>query len=185
MDLNYDEIMRVYRLEKNSPKHVAVDESFFEDMRKFFAKERSEYLRSLKDIGSSKAAAFSNLKKIVEELFSLREKKLLNKALIASRTGEMENGQLAVQERETLKQLLTVLEKHQRFLDEIISGEAKKQAAEEKKAVEIKLLQDVPAFVGADMKEYGPFQKEKTASVPPKIASLLIARKLAEKAKGE
>ncbi len=183
MDLDYDELMRIYRLEKNSPKHVEVEETFFEDLRKFFGKERQLYLQSLRDLTGSRATNFSNLKKIVEQIFSLREKKMLNKALVACRTGELENGQLAAEEKETLKQLLVILQKHQKILDEIIQGESKKQQAKEKKAVSIKLLQNVPAFVGADMKEYGPFQKENIVSLPPKIASLLTGRKFAENVK--
>ncbi|MBN2067616.1 MAG: hypothetical protein JW744_04065 [Candidatus Diapherotrites archaeon] len=183
MALDYDELMRIYRLEKNSPKHVEVSETFFNDLKGFFGSERELYLKSLKDITSSRASSFSNLKKIVEQVFSLREKKLLNKALIASRTGELENGHLTLQEKDTLKQLLTVLSKHQQVLGEIIgSGEGKQQSGEKKK-VSVKLLKDVPAFVGTDMQEYGPFQKDKVVDVPPKIASLLLGRSLAENAK--
>mgnify|MGYP000135470885 CR=1 FL=1 len=181
MDLDYDEIMRLYRLEKNSSKPAEIDESFFHDLGKFFKKEKAEYLRSLKDITSSRAKSFSNLRKIIEEIFSLREKKLLNKALIASRTGELENGRLAVEEKETLKQLLNVLNSHRLFLDRILGVEQEKSSSAGRGVVAIKLLQNVPAFVGADMQEYGPFQKGKVARVPAKIASLLVARKLAEK----
>ncbi len=183
MDLDYDEIMRIYRLEKNSAKPAAVDESFFDDLARFFKKEKAAYLRSLRDVTSSSARGFSNLKKIIEQIFSLREKKLLNKALIASRTGELENGQMASQERETLKQLLRVLNTHQRFLDGILNNASAKAAKEEKKAVAIKVLRSVPAFVGSDMQEYGPFEKDNVVRVPPKISSLLIARKLAEKSR--
>jgi len=35
--------------------------------------------------------------------------------------------------------------------------------------------------MGADMKEYGPFEKGKKISVPEKIGSLLVSRKLAQK----
>ena len=182
MDLDYDEIMRIYRLEKNSAKPVAVEETFFDDMAVFFKKEKADYLKSLHDLTSTKAKSFSNLKKIMEQIFSLREKKLLNKALVASRTGELENGQLALQERETLKQLLKVLNKHQQFFDEIVALDNAKQSST-KSEVELKLLQAVPAFVGSDMQEYGPFEKGGIEKVPVKIADLLIARKLAEKNK--
>ena len=52
----------------------------------------------------------------------------------------------------------------------------------DKEKISLKMLQSVPAFMGADMKEYGPFEQNKTISVPEKIASLLVSRKLAETA---
>jgi len=37
----------------------------------------------------------------------------------------------------------------------------------------------VPAFVGADMKEYGPFRKGQLIELPAETAEILLARKLA------
>ena len=152
-------------------------------MEEFFSKEKQSYLQSLGELSGSKAKSFSNLKKIVSEIFSIREKKLLNKALIASRTGELETEKMSSQEDETLKRLWDVLNKHQNFLDKVFDVKTK-SAPKVKKAegVSLNVLQNVPAFMGADMKEYGPFEKDNFVSVPEKIASLLVSRKLAEKA---
>jgi len=182
MRLDYDELRKIYRLEKNSSSLAEVDDDFFDSLKTFFEKEKKEYLHSLQDLSSSKAKSFSNLKKIVGEIFSVREKKLLNKALVASRTGELEAGKMSAQETETLKMLLQVLNKHQRFLDEILSLQRKTSAPKIKSIgkISLKVLQNVPAFMGADMKEYGPFDKDKVVSVPEKIGGLLVSRKLAE-----
>jgi len=183
MRLDYDELRKIYRLEKNSSKLAEVDDDFFDSLQGFFEKQKKDYLRSLNDLSSSKAKSFSNLKKIIAEIFSIREKKLLNKALIASRTGELETDQMSLQETETLKQLLLVLNKHQHFLDQIFSLE-KKPLSKVKSVgkTSLKIIQSVPAFMGSDMHEYGPFEKDKLVSVPEKIGTLLVSRKLAEKA---
>ncbi|MCX6798971.1 MAG: hypothetical protein NTW59_02635 [Candidatus Diapherotrites archaeon] len=180
MRIDYDELRRIYRAEKNSSALVEVDDDFFDSLTEFFERQREEYLRSLRDISGSKAKSFTNLRKIIGEIFSLREKKLLNKALIAVRTGDFSEEKMSGPEKETMQELLRVLGRHQRILDEILSmpEEGKDKKAKEKFAV--KLLQDVPAFIGADMKEYGPFPKGQEAELPEKIASLLVARKLAE-----
>lgn len=181
MRLDYDELRKIYRLEKNNSRLAEVEEDFLDSLKDFFEEQRKDYLQSLNDLSSTKAKSFSNLKKIIGEIFSIREKKLLNKALIASRTGDLENERMALQEKETLKELLAVLNGHQEILDGIFIGKAK-QASKAGEKVSLRIAQDVPAFMGADMKEYGPFARDKVVSLPEKIASLLVSRKLAEKA---
>lgn len=183
MRLDYDELRKIYRLEKNNSRLAEVEDDFFDSLKDFFELQKKDYLHSLQDLSGSKAKSFSNLKKIVMEIFSIREKKLLNKALVASRTGELETTKMALQETETLKQLLGVLNKHQAFLDEIFSIKPQKKTASVASVgkVSLKILKSVPAFMGADLKEYGPFEQDKKVSVPEKIASLLVSRKLAEK----
>lgn len=184
MRLDYDELRKIYRLEKNSSRLAEVEDDFLDSLKGFFEKQKQEYLDSLDDLSSTKAKSFSNLKKIISEIFAVREKKLLNKALVASRTGELETAKLAVQETETLKRLLSVLNGHQQFLDQVLSlkPSSKKKGERAIGGVLVKTLQNVPAFMGSDMKEYGPFQENKSVSLPEKIASLLVSRKLAERA---
>jgi DNA replication factor GINS len=45
----------------------------------------------------------------------------------------------------------------------------------------MRLLKDVPAIVGADMKTYGPFRTEDVASLPVENAKILVRQGLAEK----
>jgi DNA replication initiation complex subunit (GINS family) len=184
MRLDYDELRKLYRLEKNSSGLAEVEDDFLDSLQDFFEKEKQAYLNSLNDLSSTKAKSFTNLKKIISEVFAIREKKLLNKALVASRTGELETVKLASQETETLKQLLAILNRHQQFLDQALNMKpsSPKRSAKSVGKVSVKVLQNVPAFMGSDMKEYGPFEQSKSVSVPEKIASLLVSRKLAEKA---
>lgn len=181
MELNYDELRRIYRLEKNTSRLVDVEEDFYDAITLFVQKEKKNYLASLKDVSSIKARNFANLKKIVEEIFSLREKKLLMRALVASRDGNESNERLADQEKKTFKELLAVLNKHRSFLLQAFESGMSKSA--EKTQHSLKILKEVPAFVGPDMEEYGPFSVNQEVSVPSKVADLLVARKLAEEQK--
>jgi len=180
MDLSYDELRRIYRLEKNTSKLVEVDEDFYDSLLDFIEQEKKEYLASLKNFSSAKARNFTNLKKIVEDIFSLREKKLLSLALIASRNGGAECGNVALPEKKTFKELLAVLNKHRAFLSGSFEAENKKSGLEK---LSLNVLKEVPAFVGPDMKEYGPFSVGETISLPAKVAGLLSARKLVEEQK--
>ena len=116
MELSYDELRRIYRLEKNTSKLVEVDEDFYDSLSDFIQGEKKEYLAGLKSFSSSKARDFANLKKIVDEIFSIREKKLLSKALVSSRNGEGEAGKIASQEKKTFKEILAISNYQRQFL---------------------------------------------------------------------
>jgi len=175
MNISYDELRRIQRLEKNTSGLVEVDNDFIDCIEIFVEEQKKKYLASLKDFSSSDAREFANLKRVIEEIFLLREKKLLNKALIASRTDESVPEKVATQEKDTFKKLLKILGEHDRLCTNLF-GERREKKLEMKK---LTILKDVPTFVGTDMKEYGPFSDGDTVELPEKVAKLFIMRKLA------
>ncbi len=161
---------------------VEVEDSFFDDVKQFVDSEKKEYLDSLRNFSAVKARNFTNLKRVVEEIFSLREKKLLNKALICSRTGDFEETGLSSSEKETFRKLVEVINKHKTSLNSLFEAPGKKSTSGKAlNKVSLRILKDIPSFVGADMKEYGPFSKNGVAELPEKVAKLLVSRKIAEK----
>ena len=109
MKIDFDELRRIHRLEKNTSKLVDVDEDFIDSIEKFVENEKRRYLESLKNFSSSEARNFTNLKRVIEEIFLFREKKILNKALIASHTNDSTLENMATQEKELYKKLLALL----------------------------------------------------------------------------
>ena len=176
MKVSYDELRRIQRLEKNTTSLVEVEDDFIDSVEKFVNEQKKVYLASLKDFSSSDAREFTNLKRIVEEIFLLREKKLLNKALIASRTDDAELEKVAKQEMETFKKLLVILSEHDAVVTTMF-GEKREKKSDN---VKLKIMKDVPAFVGTDMKEYGPFAEGDEVELPGKVAKLFVSRKLAK-----
>lgn len=166
-------------MEKNTSRIVEVDEDFYDNLKDFVKIQKISYLKSLKNLSMSKAKDFSNLKRMIEEIFLIREKKLLNKALVASRTGEVSEEKISLVEKKAFNELLGVLQRHKTVLNGIFEGDEEKNAIDLNK-VSVRILKDIPAFVGTDMKEYGPFSAGQNSELPPKIANLLIARKLVE-----
>lgn len=180
MELSYDEIRKIHRLEKNTSQLVEINSTFYDDLRAFLKSEKQKYLESLKNFSVSKTRDFTNLKKMVEEIFSMREKKILNKALISSRIKEVSDENMALHEKKIFKKVLDLLEQHNNFLSELFEGEPAKIAGEIAaiEDVEVEILEDIPPFVGHDMKEYGPFSKGQVVTVPLKVGKLLNSRSL-------
>ena len=173
--MDYDELRRIYRLERNTSKLVNVDDDFIDSIKFFVEEEKKKYLASLKNFSSSDAREFSNMRRIVEEIFTMREKKILNKALIAVHTKEVDKENMAKQELEMFGKLLKVLEEHSSTCRELFG-----EREQVKEDVTVEILSSVPTFVGADMKEYGPFSTGQKVSLPKKVAKLFITRKLAK-----
>lgn len=179
MELNYEEIRRIYRLEKNSSQLIDLDENFYVQLSAFIEKEKKAYLDSLKNGSFTDAKNFTNLKKLVEEIFFMREKKLLNKALLSSRTKEKDAKGMSVEEKKLFFELLSLLERHQEFFSALF--EQNNADKKEKNFLKVKILSDVPSFIGVDMKEYGPFKAEEEAVLPQKIALLLVEKNFAQR----
>jgi len=49
------------------------------------------------------------------------------------------------------------------------------------KKVKVKFLENVPEFVGVDLKDYGPFFKGDVAEIPFENAKIFLERGMAEK----
>ena len=175
MKLDFDELRRIHRLEKNTSKLVDVDEDFIDSLENFVSEEKKKYLESLKDFSASNAREFTNLKRIIEEIFLMREKKLLNKALISSHTNDVKLENMATQEKKFFKNLMVVLDEYSACSSGLFGGKTKKNSL-----ISVEILKDVPTFVGTDMKEYGPFKEGQVVELPAKVSKLFISRKIAK-----
>ncbi len=175
MKIDYDELRRIHRLERNTSKLVEVDEDFIESIENFVEEEKKNYLIALKNFSSSSTREFTNMKRIVEEIFLMRKKKILNKALIASHTDDANLDNMAEQEKEFFKKLLKIIEEYNKHYINLFGKNESKNNLNK-----VKILKDVPTFVGTDMKEYGPFKEGDLVSLPEKVAKLFITRKIAK-----
>jgi DNA replication initiation complex subunit (GINS family) len=176
MRLDYDELRRIHRLEKNTSKLVEVDTDFIASLESFVEDEKKKYLASLKNFSSSDAREFANLKRIIDDIFQMREKKILNKALISAHTNDYDDNNMSVEEKETFKKIYKILVEH-RGLFLSLFGEAQKESTD---LTKLSILSEIPTFVGTDMKEYGPYSEGEEVELPSKVAKLFVLRKLAK-----
>ncbi|MDD2531289.1 MAG: hypothetical protein PHO61_01200 [Candidatus ainarchaeum sp.] len=178
MRLDYDELRRIHRLEKNTSKLVEVDEDFISSLENFVEDEKKKYLDSLKNFSSSQAREFTNLKRIIDDIFQMREKKILNKALISAHTKDYDDTNMSVEEKEIFKKIYKILITHREIFSNLF-GESEKEITD---LVNVMILQDIPTFVGTDMKEYGPYSQGQEVKLPQKVSRMFITRKMAKEA---
>lgn len=181
MRIDYDEVRRIHRLERTMPQLVDVDADFFESLRDFFVLEKKRFVDEADSMSESKSREFGNLRKMIEEIMFAREKKLLNKALAMARTGDSMPVRIADVEKKVLAELVDILREYSSAMNGYSNASHGAMSAKKDfNSVAVRIVKDIPAFVGADRASYGPFVRSSVIELPPAIAEVLLKRKLAE-----
>jgi len=180
--LDYDELRKIYRLETKSPNLSKLHPEFYKELKKFLSDEKKKYVEEMKDSFSpSILKKLDTLKKMIEKVREIRLKKCMNLCLMYSRTNDFKEEGLIDFEIDFAKGIIKLIDK-QNEQTNIIFGISKKAKSENiQNLIKVKFLQKIPAFIGADMKEYGPFEENDVCDLPEDICSILELKKIIEK----
>jgi len=192
MDLiTYETIRAAHRAEKEQVLQKLPD-NFFQAVKTWFAqKENQKDTISLLEV--------ENAKKLLEDIVNMREKKIVLAALRTVR-GELPPQVLTDVEKTFFDKIVNLLKNFREEMSEQLISysdivqdkieDVKKSLNELKKEEKIeikpngkllvKVLIEVPRFVGTDMQTYGPLKPGDVISLPTEIANVLITRKVAE-----
>lgn len=193
--ITYETIRSAHRAEKDEELQK-LPEGFFESVRNWFKhKENMKDTTSLLEV--------ENAKKLLEDVINRRQKKIVLAALRTVR-GDLPPNNLNEEERKFFDKIVNILkgfrnnmkEKFRSF-DDIVEEkieDAKKsvevlkpqEKIEPQKLIKpdgklmVKILNDLPRFVGSNLESYGPLKAGDVITLPEKIGNVLIARKVAE-----
>jgi len=180
MELSYEALRRIQLQEKHNATLTVVDEAFYESYAVFLA-QQVERLRQAFSLDEVKL--YENTQKILKEIIEKRQQKILLKALRDLKTGDVSSEGLARQEKELYIELLRLLQSHEASLNSAFAGEKTVQEKPgEKDTVAVRILVDLPAFVGMDSQPLGPFTASQVVELKKEEAELLIKRNAAEPA---
>ena len=209
VNITYETLFDILRNEKNREELQKLEDSFFDDLINYI-QEKKELLsqedgsETFSDIEKEKTAKqLENIKKLVREIYERREKKIMNLAMISSRTGSiLDDSALLAQEKELFSSVLSVLNQGRvGILLNILRAkspetrfEAKVEQAEPEPKSEtpkpkssgtmmVRFIHAVPKFLGSELEVFGPFEEEDIANIPVDIAKLLISKGRAEEMK--
>ncbi len=164
--LNYDEIQRIYRIERNTPTLQAISADFYAQANLLLEgveeKHRDYLLKLLADIQDR------------------RTNKIVLHAIRAGRASQPTN--MIPQEAEFYERMVVLLEDHRRgVLSQEYVVEATPEVVEHEK-VKLRMLKPLPQIVGSDAKKYGPFKEDDLAEIPVENANVLLGMGVAERA---
>ena len=170
--ISFDLIRRIQREEQRVPKLTKLPEGFYDAVRL--------YLQHKRDTDNRKSGLETKqVERLAEDIFNRRERKIFNIALIAARTRiPPEN----LTEEETLffdQVVYLVKDRRQRILDTLVTPEASGAGSMENLGLVV-FKEEVPAFVGADMRNYGPFKKGDIAKLPEENKLVLLQQNIVE-----
>ncbi|MCK4496986.1 MAG: DNA replication complex GINS family protein [Candidatus Aenigmarchaeota archaeon] len=160
--LTYETLRRMMTDEKNSKKLLNLPENFF-DEAKAYLENKAKFADTKED-----AWELDSARRVLQDLLEIREGKLLTIALYNIRSGETP-GSITKEEKEFFDNIVNRIKEFQERRREMFEGKKEKMQA-------VAFLEALPQFVGADMKNYGPFERGDMATIPEANAKLLVER---------
>ncbi len=170
--ITFELIRRVQREEQRSPKLSRIPENFYAAVLAYIQQKKQAVKEERKGVLEVKS-----VERLVEDIFDRRERKVVNAAVNAARTNiQPEN----------------MVDEEKDFFD-LVAGSIRQRreanlrkmfAAEKGEEAELIVFKDeVPEFVGSDMRNYGPFKKGDIAKLPDENTKILVDQGMAEQFK--
>jgi len=199
--ITFETLYDILRREKNREELQELNETFFEDVVEYLKEKQ----KSLEASGQENLFAdenrikiqqqTENIKRIIRDIYDIREKKIIALARDVSRTGtNLINMKALLSEEERIyKSLLSLFDKFRKnILHKILVTELPNLEEEEPKTIKrpaktnnpgyklVRFLQPVQQFVGPDLEAVGPFKKDDIATLPDKIVEVLLSKESIE-----
>lgn len=168
--ITFELIRKIQREEQRVPKLTKIPPGFYESVKSYLDRKRNVTNRRL-------ALETKNIERLVEDIFNRRERKIFNLALIAARTNiPPEN--LTEEESVFFEQIVSAVKnRREQMLDPLLMKEPVEQTGL------VIFKEEVPAFVGSDMRNYGPFNKGDIAKLPDENKKVLLKKGAAQEFK--
>ncbi|MCC7575137.1 hypothetical protein KO361_06105 [Candidatus Woesearchaeota archaeon] len=195
--ITYETLFDLLRREKGRNELQELENTFYEDVTNYIT-EKNKALNTITSRGEKEKIniQLKNIKKILKELYELREKKIINLATSKVRTSSnlIDTSKLLEKEKELYEEACTLLSKYkQDILEKITQTQEQEYTHEETKKpepstqekkpekIKIKIIHDLPRFLGIDKEIYGPYTKGQEIEITQETAQLLLDKKRAEK----
>ena len=176
----YDELYQAWRGERENPELQPLPRDFYRRLADYVKRVR-EGGRMMDDRtvkGRLVKREAENVRRLIRELMETRLNKMM-RAILEGKTVPVST--LAEEEAVLYENVSPEIESHQKLIENILRGRLLKVKgrAGGSGLMVVRILKEVPAIIGADMKTYGPFKPEDVAALPRENARLLIKQGVA------
>ena len=202
-DFSYEHLFDVLQRERKREELQVLDEAFYAHAHTY-VEAQSTIVRNfdvLSDQAEKARQQLQNAKKLLKELYDRREKKILLLALNKAKTNShiIDTSALLPEEHDLFEQIVSLLSsKRSSFVS--VTNHAPKQPPAPKvtpppqptppepqpaptiEGVRVKITSDVPKFMGSDQATFGPYKEGDEATLPERIAAILVKKGRAEHA---
>lgn len=188
--VTFETLREVQRKEKKSEDLAELTDEFYAAVKEYFTRAAKTDFSEVR-----------NARTIFEDIIDRREKKILNQALRTVRLREKaDTRSMTTKEKELFDKLVSTIGAFREQTDfngtkfelkdtkkeepEDVADviEPEETVVETSQYVKVKLLEDVPEIVGADLNDYGPFKSGEIVKLPKENADIFLNKGKAEKA---
>lgn len=194
--ITYEVLFDVLRREKENNELQALDDTFYDDVADYIAQKRRNVSKpsgSYDGLDEEKdKIQLRNILRTVEEIYNIRERKVLNLARTKARATKnlIDTTKILPEERTLFDDAVDMLSGQRDEVLREITGKmnqdreeqdrsGSEQGDEDEETVEIQ--RQLPKFLGSDKNVYGPFEEGQEVSLPSSVAELLVKKGRAER----
>ncbi|MGC8993243.1 MAG: hypothetical protein ACP5H3_00560 [Candidatus Aenigmatarchaeota archaeon] len=172
--ISFEYLKKILNEEKKNSNLTKISDDFYTAVK--------QYLESKKMLARERRDEIEvrNMERVIENIFNLRERKIVNFAIIAARIGSYPQN-LTKDEKEFFEKIVNIIKERRKILESLKEEEIKKKEVE----ILVVFKQDFPSFVGIDGNVYGPFKKGDIAKLPEENRKILIEKGIVEEFKVE
>jgi len=174
--ITYAELYELLRKEKYSEPLQKLTKGFFNEVAAYFRdkKKIAEKDNELFNEAIAKTKKqLENAISILKELINRRQKKVMNIAFVASKTGisKRDSENMLSSEKKLFDLILKQLEGDEKTISSIISG---LDQGKDLKNQLVRFTQETGEFMGPDEVKLGPFKPGDISNLPSKISEILV-----------
>lgn len=185
--ITHEILYEILLREKTRNELQPIEENFFQQLKSYI-QEKKLILNSQKQKNSfpeeikKTERQLQSIQRLTNEIIERRKHKILNLALLNSRTPSAISLKPLLPKEKRLYELTLNALKNYSFP---IETKTKTLKNTNSNLVSVRFLAPLPQFIGTDNKLYGPFKKEDQISLPLNIANILINKNKAKKIEDE
>jgi len=199
--ITYETLYEILRKEKYNQDLQNIDKEFFKKVATYLDEKERLITQAPKDSAFSKEIEATrkqveNAKRLIKEIYERRENKILQLAMLYTRSQARSMPTLLPEEDELYKAAVALFTKYRNeILENILKAAPPQVTKESPKTIKtekgeaanklVRFIHPTPAFVAPDLQVYGPFDKEDIGNLPKKVASVLIKKSRAEEINNE
>jgi DNA replication factor GINS len=174
----YDELFNAWQSEIENEELGSLTSDFFSKLLDYIDFLRAENAdENKKSVRSSLLLhELNHVNCMIEELISTRYNKLIK---TINEKKKLPLTVLSTEEKKIFSNFLSFIKEYQIFRKSFLQGVALKTGTKKSsKRIVLRILKNIPALIGSDLKSYGPFLVEDVVSLPSENAELLIKQGL-------
>ena len=174
--MTYAELYEILRKEKYSEQLQPLPKNFFSEVSSYFREKRKIAEKSdnlFEDAIIKTKKQLDNAIVVLKEITSKRQKKVLNVAFLAAKTGisKRDSENMLEEEKKLFDSIVREIEYDEKKLSDIIGG---MDEGKDLKNQLVRFTQDTGEFLGLENRKLGPFKVGDIANLPQRISEILV-----------